>query len=1377
MTHLTRISLTLLFSILFTATSVAQPAAAPAPAEHQHGASEHQHHSAAPALEFIPNRRQWEDRIAFSSELGGLNKLFLEADRFTFLLFDQEQTATLHDRMQEHPGSREHLGMDGHAYSVRFNGAQQPTFTATETASYKRNYLLGNDPSRWAKEVPLHGKVSYGNLYPNVDLDAYSQDGNFKYDFIVRPGGDPTKISLTYEGLDGLRLIDGELVLGTSVGGLRELQPYAYQVVNGERRAVSCHYLLNDQTVSFALPEGYDAGLPLVIDPTVVGATLAGSVNNQSFGHSATSDNAGNMYGAGISFGVGYPTTPGAFQNIFAGGSIDIAVSKFNENGTELIYATYLGGSNAEYPHSTIVDANGQLCLYGTTQSTDYPVSENALQPGLRGGFDIVVTKLSPDGTTLVGSTYLGGTQNDGVNESNNNVGNGDRYRGELVLDSSGDIYVATCSSSADFPVSPNAFQTERGDGNFGQQQDGVVFKINSDLSALFWSTYLGGTDADLASSLRVDRDNNVYVSGFAADNDFPLDNGNLLLNFPGGRESAFVLKLSANGSEILSGTYWGTGEEDRSYFLDTDELDQVHIFGLSQGQMPITDGVFSSGVGANQFVTGFSADLDQVIYSTVIGSPSGEFSSFEFLPVAFMVDKCNGIYVSGHGSQPGLPLTTDAVYTESNSFYLAKLEPDATALTFGSYYGRANHVDGGTSRFDKGGVVYQGVCSCRTEGPGGTVDNVMITSPGAWREDQTTRCDIGVFKIDFDVDVVTAAGVASPSTSGCAPLTIDFEYTGRDGQTISWDFGNGDTGSGENFTYTFEEAGTYEVVQVASSPTSCNPSDTFRLEIVVLSGNSTVNEQEFCAGEQITFLDATTPGASYSWQDGTTAATFQPDAAGTYWVDVIIEGCTRRDTFLLAPLSGLAVDLGDNISLCDVPTFTLDAENDDAVSYVWQDGSEAPTFTTTVSGSFAVTLTDANGCSVEDERIINLNQSAVIDLGPDLVICEGQDTTLDATAVGATYVWQDGSTAPTFTANQAGLYRVEALRDGCPSADSVQVITQVSPELAVTGVDRLCPDEENGSVSIVPTGGGNTFSYAWDTGETAAIRSGLPPGDYAYSVTNDIGCTTSAVWVVTEAPVIDFVVEPIDVPCDEEVGGLIAVLVSGGGTPPFRYSLNGAAYDSLAIFTGLPGGEYTATIRDTLGCEVTEQVTIVAPRDIVVEAGQDVLIAFGDSIRLRGAVNLGDDLVYNWSPPLELSCTDCLTPYARPLINRNTYVLTALDTLNGCFYQDSVTVRVNQDRNVYIPNAFSPNGDGINDRFFVNADQSVSSINYLQVYGRWGGLLYEGLGITPNDPNTGWDGMVNGRAAAGQVVVYTMEVVFLDGTTRQYDGEVMLLR
>lgn len=1322
-------------------------------------------------LKFTENKGQWEPPISYAADLGGINRLYLERDRFTFWLFDPEQSADLHDNMLARPGQDEVFNLSGHAYRVNFVGATTTGFSTQGKSEKSANYFLGNDPARWTSSVFSFERVVYEELYAGIQLAAYSEAGNFKYDFIVQPHADPDQIVLRYEAVDSLFLEAGNLTLLTNVGPIRELKPFAFQVKAGKKVAVPCDYQLKNNQVSFAFPAGYDVSLPLTIDPTVIGATLAGSDVSRAFGHSATFDNGGNIYTAGISFGVGYPTTMGAFAEMYTGGLVDVAISKFNADGSDLLYSTYIGGTDREYPYSTVVDDNGQLSFLGSTLSRNYPTTENAFQDNYRGNSDIIVTKLRADGAMLAGSTLLGGSDADGINNSPFSSGGADSYRGEIILDNSGNVYIATCSQSGNFPVTANApQQTIDEGGQISLAQDGIVAKLNSDLSTLFWSTYLGGDGIDLCSGLRVTDNNEVYVTGFAGGADFPMAPGGLQPTWPGGRENAFVVKLAADGSRVLNGTFWGTAGEEKSYFIDVDEVGQVHIYGLSTGDMPITPGTWFANPGSNQFVSAFSADLSTLVYSTVIGAPGSTRN--DFIPVAFMVDKCNGIYLSGYYATAGLPLSDDFVYGNDDSFYLAVLEPNATGLIFGSYYGDANHVDGGTSRFDKGGVVYQGVCSC-------VFDNrVLNVTNNAWETFQDTDCDVGVFKIDFDVEVVTAAGVASPTTSGCLPLTLDFTYSGRDAETVSWDFGNGDTDTGRAVNYTFTEAGTYTVTQVAASPTACNLSDTFRLEIVVLDGNSSRTERTFCAGADIAFLDASVPGATYHWQDGSTAATYQPTENGTYWVDVSVDGCVRRDSFVLAPPSDLFVDLGEaQLTVCDEPAVDFDVSHPAAASYRWQDGTSGPTYSIGTAGTYAVTITDDFGCAVTDAVTVNFSTTVPVSLGPDLSLCEGTSDTLEVPAAGVSHHWQDGSTSPAMAIDQPGTYWVELNNGGCRSRDSLEATFIPQPNASISASATICFDQNDGFISATEVSGGADFTFRWSDGAAGPERTGLSDGVYRLSISNAFGCSTEFIHSITRDTPIEYETIVLANPCSPEEGGRVTTSPVSGGQPPYRYAIDDSPFADATVFGGLRGGDYAIRVRDAAGCVVSRPVTVLEPPIVVLDAGVDRLIDLADSTYLQGSVSSTDNLRWFWSPAAGVSAPFRLGTFARPLAGETTFYLSAMDTITGCRYTDSLTVRVDRARKVYLPSAFSPNDDGVNDRLFPQADASVTTVNAFHLYNRWGGLVYAANDFPPNAPEFGWDGRQREVPLQTQLFLYTIEVTFIDGVSKSFSGEVLLIR
>lgn len=1402
------------FSLLLTSITLsAQGFTVPNPTtkhthNHHHGHNHGHQHQAGQADASVPvipiapessgvsmvkNLNQWHKNVAYKARLGGLSDVYLEQKAFTYVFSHAEDVSLMHEAAHN---SDMELNIRSHAYKVHFNNAQEVVFEEHGKHQEIYNFFLGNDPNKWASEVPVFEKVGYKNLYPGIDLETYSYNTLFKYDFIVAPHVDPSIIEMEYEGADALEIDNDHLVIQTSVETIIEQKPFAYQMIKGYRVIIPCEYQLEGNKVSFVFPKGYDKNYELVIDPTVVAATLSGMVLNQSFGHSATFDNQGNIYASGRAFGIGYQATSGAFQTAFSQGSInssatDIAVTKYNPNGSAQIYATYIGGTEVDVPHSMITDFNGQLYILGTSTSADYPTTSNAVQPqkrgttGVQGTNDIVITKLNTNGSALVGSTFLGGSNDDGINKSILNDNYDDQFRGEIVLDNQGNAYIASCTNSSDFPVTPGAFDTNFNNSGLGidnPAQDAVVFKLNNDFSTLFWSTYLGGDHSDTAFGLRVDDFGRTYVTGIAGDSNFPTTSGTVQPNWPGGQESGYVSILNASGSDLIASTFWGSSGNEHSYFLDIDEDGNVHIYGQTTGSMPITPNTYFFNANSRQFLSAFNSNLTSTLYSTVVGTGPNpttpqSYGDYDFVPVAFMVDKCNNIYFSGYYANFGLPTTADAVSTVGGTVYLGVLDPLATSLQFSTYYGNANHVDGGTSRFDKSGTVYQGVCSC-------TFTNAVLnTLPNAFARDQVERCDIGVVKIDFDIPTVTAASVASPATSGCAPYAVDFQYTGQDATVFEWFFDeNGASSTAENPSYTYNDPGTYTVMLVASNELTCNTVDTSFLVIDVLDASSTFTDTILCDPNETIFLDATTTNASYSWQDGSTGSTYTTSGPGTYWVDVsLLNGaCTRRDSFSLVLNNSPALDLGPDFTLCDEASYTLDATVPDATGYLWNDGSTSPLLTITSTGIYTVIVFDEEGCAISDAINVIFSTTPGFNLGADTTLCDL--STLDLTPPqlsGATYTWQDGSTESTFTVSDPGTYWVEIDNLGCISSDTIEVMYYAEVFLDIDYNDIQCFGECNGNIDITMSGGNGTLNFLWNTGSTDPDLNDLCAGLYTLTVTDDICNYVLATIEIIEPGPLNFDYTVQDVVCPGDGDGAIIITNVTGGVPPYLYDFGDGNFVTDSILTGQNGGDYNFVLSDANGCTLSEPINIYEPPAITISAGPDQTINLGESVEIEGTVfpfpnpNRG----IFWTPSETLSCsTDCVDPIANP-VNTTIYTLSVVDSITGCVLTDEMIVNVEKPRNVFIPNVFSPNGDGVNDIFTIYSGKGVRQVIEFRVYNRWGALVYEGKNIPNGDTSLGWDGYFKGKEMNNAVFAWYAEVEFLDDEIILYKGDVTLVR
>ena len=237
------------------------------------------------------------------------------------------------------------------------------------------NYFIGNDPSKWASNCGVYQAVTYKNVYPNVDVRYYIENSQLKYDLIVYPGGDVSRIMMNYAGVDKLSIKNGELIIKTSVGETKELAPYSYQFTTAGKTAIDCKYQLNGNTVKFDI-KAYDKNSVLVIDPTLIFSTLTFSATD-NWGFTATPGPDGSFFSGSIAFGDKYPVTPGAFQTYHNGTEwfekIDIAITRFSPDATLRIYSTYLGGNADDYPHSLFSDPQGNLVVMGRTYSSDFP--------------------------------------------------------------------------------------------------------------------------------------------------------------------------------------------------------------------------------------------------------------------------------------------------------------------------------------------------------------------------------------------------------------------------------------------------------------------------------------------------------------------------------------------------------------------------------------------------------------------------------------------------------------------------------------------------------------------------------------------------------------------------------------------------------------------------------------------------------------------------------------------------------------------------------------------------------------------------------------------------------------------------------------------
>ena len=861
---------------------------------------------------YIENKGQWPEQVLYRAQIEG-GFVWVEQGGLRVDLRDYAEVSALHANPQ---GDVYNATWQGHCYFVSFGTSVSASVPSSPEIT-KYNYFQGNNPASWASDCHGFAEVVLPEVYPGIDLRLYSNAFFIKTDWIVHPGAAPEDIQLTYAGLNGITLENGRLALATSLGEVFEQKPITRVTISASgtepelNQPLKSRYTLVGEKVGYHvdnIPEDYSA---ITIDPELIFSTYSGSFAD-NFGYTATYDAEGNLYSGSSIFGDGYPTTLGAYQVDWAGGDgqgslagTDIAITKYKYDGTDRIYSTYIGGASDELPHSLICDENGELVLFGTTSSSNYPVSLDAYQPGFIGGgafapsgvgvdylngSDIVVTRFSADGNSLIGSTFLGGDDNDGVNTAADLKFNyADEMRGEVLLDADGNVVVVSCTYSDDFPVT--TLNTVWGGG-----LEGTVTVLSPDLSTITWSTYLGGSGDDAVYSVAIGTDGALTVCGGTTSSDLTFPGSPLESVAPGGQSDGFLYRIDAAGSTIEAGTYFGSPSYDQLYFVELDENDVVHVFGQTQalGDYWISNAAYgqaNSGMIVGKFANGLSS-LD---WTTVVGTGSGKAN---LSPTAFLVDKCGLVYLSGWGgstnvsSNPNgtdlvddMPITPDAYQsiTDGSDFYLMVLQSDASEVVYATYFGggvSAEHVDGGTSRFNPDGVVYQSVCA----GCGSNDDFPFFPADGVSDINNSPNCNNGVFKFLFDVPPVQALFEAP--TSGCVDAALTFTNLSSNASSYHWDFDDGQTSSATSPTHSFGAPGEY-VVSLTASNDACGFDHTYQLTITISdltegAITTTANPVYLNEGESSQLLAL--PGTyTYEWSPaGTLDNAFDNDPVAT---------------------------------------------------------------------------------------------------------------------------------------------------------------------------------------------------------------------------------------------------------------------------------------------------------------------------------------------------------------------------------------------------------------------------------------------------------------------------------------------------------------
>jgi len=705
---------------------------------------------------------------------------------------------------------------------------------------------------------------------------------------------------------------------------------------------------------------------------------------------------------------------------------------------------------------------------------------------------------------------------------------------------------------------------------------------------------------------------------------------------------------------------------------------------------------------------------------------------------------------------------------------------------------------------------------STATSCNGGADGTAMVIPEGgtapysyAWEDGQNTAMASGLNAGSIGVTVTDNNGceaIGNVIVEEATALSLELEGTdascfeAADGQITA----TGDGGAGG---YTFEwsdsqtgptasglSAGTYTVIMTDAN--GCTIEDMLQIEEPTALTSSTESQTASCNptpdGTATIMADGGTMPYEYFWNDGQTTAMAQALEQGEYYVTVTdANGCTVLDTVQVDGIPEIELMATSEDVSCNGDAdgqASINASGGSGVyTYSWGNGlPDSDTQNTLSANTYLVTVTDELGCM--ETISIEIGQPAALVLSTDvnMIRCSGgADGSAEVQPSGGTapyiYNWSNGASSAMISDLALGAYSVTVEdANGCIISTTLQV-EEASPISVTVEVEEVvCYGQRTGAAQIAVDGGLPPYTYSWSNGDTGNEVSNVAAGDYTVSITDAAGCEViEELFIPQPDEPLSATISAIDVSCFGEQDGRIEIQAQGG-TPGYRYSLDGEFYSGSSTFLGLEPGPYGVLVQDAEGCSILlDAVQVGEPDPIIVDLGEDRSINFGDTIRLLPEITGGVGAFgYDWFPQDSslLSCFECSGPLVSPSFQVSYSVIVTDET--GCTGEDLVTLYARKNRPVVVPTGFTPNGDGNNDILMVHAREDIKlTVTYFRVFDRWGELVFEVEEFLPNNPAFGWNGLFRDEPLNDGVFVWDIQVEYVDGLKENFKGHTTLVR
>jgi len=569
---------------------------------------------------------------------------------------------------------------------IIFEGTNPVEPLGQDEHSHRTNYLRGSDTEDWYRDVRSFGELLYPDIYDGIDLIFRISDEGLKYDFIVHPGGNPDQIAWRYQGTDSVFQDDnGDLIIGTGTTEMKELAPVSFQDVDGRTITIRSKFHLEGFSVGFEVGT-YDHSRDLIIDPLIFSTYLGGDGTDSPWHF--TMDSEDNIYVTGYTDSTDFPVTSGTNDTVHNGG-YDVFVAKLSANGSALEFSTFIGGEGYDWGYGISVDEDGFVYVGGHTNSEDFPVTNGAYQTTPGGESDVFVMKLSPDGSQLLYSTYLGGSDND--------------YLRDITIDDDGNAYTLGYGRSLDYPTTPGAHDRDNSDGG----RDSFVTKLNADGSNVIFSTFFGGEGDQYGESLALDYDRNVYVAGSTESENVPTTEGAYDTTFNGGEKDVIICKFSSDGSKLEFSTFIGSGSDDTVQDIDLDAENNIYVTGHTTSEnFPTTQGAFDKTQNGNldAFVLKMESNGTDLIYSTFLGGDQND------LAYGVTISAGGEVFITGDTKSEDFPVTEDSSLTSydgTSDVFLTGVSAEGTELVHSVYLGGTKGESGFDIYSDPSGAIY----------------------------------------------------------------------------------------------------------------------------------------------------------------------------------------------------------------------------------------------------------------------------------------------------------------------------------------------------------------------------------------------------------------------------------------------------------------------------------------------------------------------------------------------------------------------------------------------------------------------------------------------------------------------------------------------